>query len=67
MKQIETPSNTLSLTEVSLVEDALKFYFEKAPTKFNQNKQLWADTYKKVVGQVDEQIEAYKQKRGLSY
>lgn len=67
MKQTTETKTELTLSEVAMVEDALKFYFEKAPTKFNQEKTLWADTYKKVVMLKDEAIEAYKQERGLSY
>ena len=50
----------LTLSEVALVEDALKFYFEKAPTEFNRSKLIWAEAYKKVVVMKDEAIEAYR-------
>jgi hypothetical protein len=61
MKQQESQyADKLSLSEVALVEDALKFYFEKAPTKFNQEKLIWAEAYKKVVVMKDEAIEAYR-------
>jgi hypothetical protein len=61
MKQQESQyADKLSLSEVAMVEDALKFYFEKAPTEFNQNKLIWANTYKKIVVLKDQAVEDYR-------
>ena len=59
MKQIQEYENKLGLSEIALVEDALKFYFENA-VKQTQEKITWANTYKKVVLLKDQAIEDYR-------
>jgi hypothetical protein len=60
MNQTTQQTEKMTLSEVAMVEDALRFYFEKAPTEFHQNQITWANTFKKVVAMKDQAIEDYR-------
>jgi hypothetical protein len=58
LKQREEPE-PMTLSQVAMVEDALKFYFEKATLPTSETL-TWADTYKKVVVLKELAVENYR-------